>query len=133
MEYTIKQVSEITGLEAHVLRYYEKEGLLTEISRSQGGIRHYSDEDLEWLGVICCLKSTGMPIKKIKEFVELSKEGDITLEKRCQLLIDHKHEVEKRIDEMKHHLCKVTCKIEYYQQKCREYADANSEKKAEVI
>jgi DNA-binding transcriptional MerR regulator len=70
MGYTIKQVSERTCLSPHVLRYYEKEGLLSPIERSGSGIRHYSEDDLEWLGLICCLKNTGMSLKQIKTFVD---------------------------------------------------------------
>ena len=53
--YSIQEVCEKTGLTAHTLRYYEKEGLLTGVARSTGGFRQYSDEDMEWLGLFCCL------------------------------------------------------------------------------
>ena len=55
--YSIQEVCEKTGLTAHTLRYYEKEGLLTGVARSTGGFRQYSDEDMEWLGLVCCLKN----------------------------------------------------------------------------
>lgn len=86
MGYTVKQASAKTNLAAHVLRYYEKEGLLPRVRRSKSGIRHYSEDDLEWLGLICCLKNTGMSIKQIKEFVDLSIVGDSTLKERCEML-----------------------------------------------
>ena len=82
--YTIQEVCEKTGLSTHTLRYYEKEGLLTDIGRSQGGFRQYSDENLEWLGLICCLKNTGMPLQEIARFVRLAHEGDCTLEERVE-------------------------------------------------
>ncbi|MHB8061910.1 MAG: MerR family transcriptional regulator [Ruminiclostridium sp.] len=69
MNYSIKQISEKTNLKEYVLRYYEKEGLLPFVKQSDNGIRRYSEEDLEWLGLICCLKNTGMSIKQIKGFV----------------------------------------------------------------
>jgi DNA-binding transcriptional MerR regulator len=111
---SIKQVAEKTALPPHVLRYYEKEGLLPSISRSRNGVRRYTEHDLEWLGLICCLKNTGMPIKQIKNFVELSLQGDKTLKKRCGLLLDHKKTVETQIAEMQKHLQKVIHKIEYF-------------------
>jgi DNA-binding transcriptional MerR regulator len=114
MGYTIKQVSEKTNLSAHVLRYYEKEGLLSDIQRSESGIRHYSEHDLEWLGLICCLKNTGMSIKEIKHFVDLSVQGKPTLKHRCDILIEHKKSVEARIQEMYKHLDKVSRKIAHY-------------------
>lgn len=121
MGYTIKQVAERTGLSAHVLRFYEKEGLLSNIARSKSGIRHYSNDDLEWLGLICCLKNTGMSLKQIKVFVDLSAEGKATLRQRCEMLAAHKTEVERQIEEMKKHLVKVTHKIEYFTGQYEEY------------
>jgi len=114
MAYTIKQVSERTSLSPHTLRYYEKEGLLPLVERSENGRRRFSDEDLEWLGLICCLKSTGMPIRQIRSFVELSKLGDQTLPQRCEILKQHKAHVKEQIRIMKKHLEKVTRKIEFF-------------------
>jgi DNA-binding transcriptional MerR regulator len=120
--YTIKQVSEKTSLPPHVLRYYENEGLLPSVERSRNGIRRYSENDLEWLGLVCCLKNTGMSIKQIRSFVELSVEGDHTLQRRCELLREHKKNVEAQIGEMKKHLAKVTHKIEKFTKQYEEYA-----------
>ena len=121
MDYSIKQVAEITHLPPHTLRYYEKEGLVPFVERTGGGIRRFSEHDLEWLGLICCLKSTGMPIRQIKEFVELSAEGDDTLKVRCDMLKEHKKAVKEEIHMMEMHLKKVTHKIEFYTQKYNEY------------
>jgi DNA-binding transcriptional MerR regulator len=121
MTYTIRQVSEKTGLSAYVLRFYEKEGLLPHVGRADNGFRHYSEEDLEWLGLICCLKKTGVALKQIKEFVDLSAEGDETLKKRCDMLIRHKRNVEEKILKMQRHLEKVTCKIAFFTKQCSDY------------
>ena len=121
MEYTIKQVSEKTKLKAHVLRYYEKEGLLPGVSRSESGIRRYSEDDLEWLSLIRCLKNNGMAIKQIREFVELSMKGKETLKQRCEMLAEHKKEVEVQIEEMQKHLRKVEHKIQYFTGQYEDY------------
>jgi DNA-binding transcriptional MerR regulator len=117
MEYSMKQASEITGLTAHTLRYYEKEGLLPDVHRTKSGIRRFSQEDIDGLGLICCLKSTGMSIKQIREFVELSLKGDSTLKRRCAMLIAHKKDVEEQMLQMQKHIDKVTHKIEYFTSK----------------
>jgi DNA-binding transcriptional MerR regulator len=114
MGFTIKQVAEKTNLKTHVLRYYEKEGLLPQIDRSPSGIRRYDDDDLEWLGLIRCLKNTGMSIKQIRKFMDLNAQGDHTLKERCDLLKEHRRIVEERILEMHRHLEEVTCKIERF-------------------
>ncbi|MDR3304384.1 MAG: MerR family transcriptional regulator [Treponema sp.] len=126
MSYTIKQVSEKTSLPPHVLRYYENEGLLPGVARSRSGIRRYSDNDLEWLSLVCCLKNTGMSIKQIKNFVELSVEGEQTLRQRCEFLREHKKAVEVQIQEMQKLLQKVTHKIEYFTGQYEAYAASHT-------
>ena len=117
MQYSIRQVSERTRLEPHVLRYYEKEGLLPFVKRSAGGIRCYSEEDIEWLDLICCLKNTGMPIKMIRQFVDLTLQGEQTMQARCDMLCEHRAQVEKQLESLQGHLKKVNCKIELYSNK----------------
>jgi len=121
MSYSIKAAAEKFGLTPNTLRFYEKEGLLPQVERSQSGIRRYTDEDLEWLSLICCLKNTGMGIKQIREFVNLTLLGPETLYQRCQLLRQHKAEVEGRIAEMQQLLEKVSWKIGYFEGQYQEY------------
>ena len=129
MGYTVKVAAEKVNLSPHVLRYYEKEGLLPHIKRSKSGIRHYSDEDLEWLGLICCLKNTGMSIRQIRDFVNLSIQGPRTLKDRCEMLIDHKLQVEEHLAEMNQHLEKVSRKIAYYTRQYEDYAASKGQKR----
>lgn len=119
--YSIQQVANRTSLPTHTLRYYEKEGLLPNINRSAGGSRRFSEDDLEALELICCLKSTGMSIKQIKQFVALSAQGGQTLKQRCDILFEHKLTVEEQIREMEKHLSKVICKIECFSAQYEEY------------
>ena len=119
--YSIQDVSRKTGLSTHTLRYYEKEGLISGVERSQGGFRQYTDEDLEKLGLICCLKNTGMSIQEIARFVQLTREGEHTLEERVELLKEHRNRVLKRMEEMQKHLEKVTWKLDFFSEKLREY------------
>ena len=119
--YSIQEVSRKTGLTAHTLRYYEKEGLLNGVERSQGGFRQYTDEDLERLGLICCLKNTGMSIQEIARFVQLTREGEHTLEERVKLLREHRERVLARMEEMQKHLDKVTWKLNFFTEKLRAY------------
>ncbi|WP_099205387.1 MerR family transcriptional regulator [Scatolibacter rhodanostii] len=121
MGYTVKAVAEKTNLSPHVLRYYEKEGLIPDIKRTESGIRHYSDEDLEWIGLICCLKNTGMSIKQIRDFVNLSLQGPETLKARCEMLCDHKQAVEEHIQEMNQYINQVSHKISYFTKQYEEH------------
>ena len=119
--YSIQDVSKKTGLTAHTLRYYEKEGLISGVERSQGGFRQYTDEDLERLGLICCLKNTGMSIQEIARFVQLTHEGDHTLQERVELLRAHREQVLERMAEMQKHLDKVTWKLNFFSEKLQAY------------
>jgi len=121
MDYTVKEISEKTNLKPHVLRYYENEGLLPHVQRTKGGIRRYTDADLEWIGLICCLKNTGMSIKQIRDFVNLSLQGSQTLYERCEMLKRHREDVIVKIGEMETHLKLVTHKIEYFTKQYNEY------------
>ncbi len=125
--YSIHEVCERTGLTAHTLRYYEKEKLLPNVNRSAGGFRQYSDEDLEALGMICCLKNTGMSLQNISRFMALTREGDQTLRERCELLKKHRDTVLVRMEEMQKHLEKVTWKVNYFTERLAEYERNNSD------
>ncbi len=129
--YSIQDVSNKTGLSTHTLRYYEKEGLISGVERSQGGFRQYTDEDLERLGLIRCLKNTGMSIQEIARFVQLTHEGDHTLEERVELLREHRERVLERMAEMQEHLDKVTWKLNFFTEKLKAYqAEQKKEKQA---
>ena len=120
MGYSIAEVAEITHLTAHTLRYYEKEGLLPFIDRSDSGNRDFKDKDLEWLELICCLKNTGMSIKNIKEFIGLCLKGDNTLDVRREIFITHREEVINQMAELQKNLDKINCKINYYDCACKQ-------------
>ncbi len=112
--YTIKEISELTNLSNHTIRYYDREGLIPLLSRSPIGVRQFSKDDLEWLKLICCLKNSGMPIQKIKDFMLLCLSGPETLEERRKLLLDHKHSILDQMQSLEDNLNIVNHKIERY-------------------
>lgn len=114
MGYTIAQAAEKSNLSSYTLRYYDKEGLLPFVERSESGYREFSDGDLEWLALISCLKNTGMPIKQIKEIIELTVAGNETLHQRQQLLVEHRQAVLEQVAALQRHLEKIDCKINFY-------------------
>jgi len=115
MGYSIGKAAEKTGLSTYTLRYYEKEGLLPFVERTDSGTRCFKDSDFEWLAMINCLKNTGMSIKDIREFVGWCMEGDGTLEKRLAMFCAQKKEVEAKMEEFQHYLDKLEFKISYYE------------------
>ena len=117
--YTVAQAARRTGLSVHTLRYYDREGLLPFVDRSPAGYREFKENDFEWLAVIACLKSTGMHVKDIKQFIDWCAEGDCTLEKRLTLFKKQRENVERQIAELQKHREKLNHKIRYYELACR--------------
>lgn len=115
MTYTIAKAAEKSGLTAHTLRYYDKEGLLPFINRAPCGIRRFKEEDIEWLNVITCLKDTGMPVKEIKKYIDLCLLGDSSIEARLDMIKAQKQKVEEQIGLLKKHQKKIDYKLWYYQ------------------
>ena len=85
MNYTIKKVSEMTGLSIPTIRYYDKEGLLPDLQRKESGYRVFSDRDLEAIDLIECFKESGLTIREIWHFMSLVRQGDVTLEERLAI------------------------------------------------
>lgn len=115
MVYTIKQAAQKVNLTVHTLRYYDKEELLPFVERDATGNRFFTENDMEWLGLICCLKNTGMPIKQIKAYIQKCFEGDHTFGTRKEILTNHRNEVLRQIDELTQNLSKIEYKIAHYE------------------
>lgn len=111
--YTPGQVVEKTGFSLDTLRYYERIGLLDGVSRTRGGRRQYGEDDLGWLEILRCLRDTGMPIARMREYAELARD-DTTLAERIALLEEHDREVEERIATLARQRDHIRDKIAYY-------------------
>lgn len=111
---SIAEVGSITGLSSHTLRYYEKEALLNKIKRDEGGRRIYSERDVQALKFLHALRSTGMPIRMIKRYIALYREGEHTSDQRLQLLQEHENSVVNQQQEIKRNLELIRYKISNY-------------------
>lgn len=111
---TIAEVCERFELTQDTLRYYEKIGLIHTIQRKASGIRNYTEEDCKWIEFIKCMRSAGLSIEFLSEYVKLFKEGDSTLEKRRSLLIDQRTLLKERMHEMQITLDRLNRKVERY-------------------
>jgi DNA-binding transcriptional MerR regulator len=111
---SIGQVVETSGLSADTLRYYEKSEVIGPIERDSGGRRSYSRKDLDWLGFVTCLKSTGMPLDTIREYRRLMLLGDGTAARRKELMVLHKQYLEHQMTELQAAMNHINWKIEFY-------------------
>lgn len=115
MVYTVGEMAKILGVPASTLRYYDKEGLLPFVERTSGGIRMFKEQDYEWLKIIECMKKAGMPIKDIKNYIELALEGDTTIHKRLELFQKQKQLMQEKMKSMQHTLDVLDYKCWYYE------------------
>ena len=115
MLYTVGEMAKKLGVAPSTLRYSDQEGLLPFVERSSGGVRVFKDSDYEWLQVIGCLKKTGMPLKDIKDFIEMAIQGDDTIDKRLALIQNQKASIEHQIAELSEIQKVLTFKQWYYE------------------
>ena len=113
MSYTISEAAEKTGLPPSTIRFYDKEGLLPNIKR-KNGIRVFEDMDLRLMGLLTCLKNTGMPIKRIRNYVELTSKGDETLQARYEIIKAQRQFVLDQIEQLQYYLEELDFKDWYY-------------------
>lgn len=115
MTYTIGEMAKLLDIAPSTLRYYDNEGLLPFMERSDGGIRIFKDSDYEMLKIIHCLKASGMKIKDIKEFIRLVLLGDKTIDARLEIFRKRQAEVEKQMVQLQETLDTVKFKCWYYE------------------
>jgi len=92
------EAAEQSGFSLDTLRYYERIGLLDDIERAPSGHRRFRDNDLEWLGILRCLRDTGMPIAQMRRYADLTRCGQPTMAERLSLLVEHDARVLQRIE-----------------------------------
>ncbi|MFD0901795.1 MerR family transcriptional regulator [Actinomadura sediminis] len=112
--YSPAETAEKSGFSIDTLRYYEKIGLLSRIARNASGRRVFTDDDLRWLGMLRCLRETGMPIAEMLRYTELARGGGETLPERLELLQAHDRRVEERIARLRDQQKQIHWKIDLY-------------------
>lgn len=115
MIYTVGEIAKKMNVAPSTLRYYDKEGLLPFVERSEGGIRVFSDKDFSYLSIIHCMKQTGMSIKEIKNFIDLVSQGDDSIPQRLELFKNHREAVVSQIKELQKTLDILDYKCWYYE------------------
>jgi DNA-binding transcriptional MerR regulator len=117
---TISDAARATGVSAHTLRYYERAGLLDPVDRAASGHRRYAEEDIARIQFLTKLRSTGMPIRQVRQYAELMRAGDDTHEARLALLVAHREAVRAHLDQTARNLELIDYKIDYYRERLAE-------------
>ncbi len=113
----IAEVSERYGLSADTLRYYERIGLIPPVCRSDNGIRDYGELDIRRVEFIKCMRSAGLSLEVLIEYMNLVQRGDGTIETRKEILREQRSLVAARIQEMQKTLELLDHKISVYENK----------------
>ena len=111
----IAEVSEKFGLSVDTLRYYERVGLIPPVNRNESGIRDYNELDLRRVDFIKCMRSAGLPVEVLIDYVALVQKGDKTIEARKEILIEQRKLLMTRMSEMQKTLDILNHKIEVYE------------------
>jgi len=117
MSYSIKDVSQKYNLSTYTLRYYEREGLLPTVQRNDNNKRFYTDIDLGWIEMICCMRATGMSISYIKNYIDLCVKGNDTLSDRRKIMLDQREIIKEHLKKYTDLLELVDMKLDYYDKK----------------
>ena len=112
--YTIKEVAEKMEVSEHTLRFWAKTGFFPFVKRNENNIRQFSDNDLEWVRIVKCLRSVGTENKAIKKYIDLCIKGDSTISERYQIILDTKEKALQQMEELKQQLAVLDYKENFY-------------------
>lgn len=113
----IAEVSEKYGLSADTLRYYERVGLLPSVTRTESGIREFNEVDIKRVEFIKCMRSAGLPVEVLTEYIALVQQGDSTIFARKAILSEQRELLKARMQEMQKTLDLLNYKIDIYESK----------------
>ncbi|MEM9521319.1 MAG: MerR family transcriptional regulator [Actinomycetota bacterium] len=114
-ELTPAEMADRTGVSIDTLRYYEREGLLSDVRRAPSGHRRYHLEDVLWVQVLRCLRETGMSIDQLRHYCDLGAQGDPTIAERRRMLLDHRNGVVAKVAELEAALALIDEKLTHYE------------------
>ena len=112
---TITEVSKKYGLTADTLRYYERIGLIPPVPRGKSGARDYGQESCQCVELMKCMRSAGVQIDALIEYVALFRQGEGTMEQRKAILVEQRDQMVARMEEMQCSLDRLNKKIEGYE------------------
>ena len=112
---TIKEVGEKYGISGDTLRDYERIGMIPPVTRTESGIRNYTEKDLSFIELVLCMRSAGLPIEAIIEYVKLYQQGDETFAARLALLQDQREALIEQKEKIETALNRLNYKIARYE------------------
>ncbi len=112
---TIAQVSKKYELTQDTLRYYERVGMIPTVNRTASGLRDYTEKDCKWVELAKCMRSAGLPVEAMIEYVKLTQQGNETIPARRQLLLEQRKQLEKQKQAVENTIERLDYKISRYE------------------
>ena len=112
----IKKVSEVTGISADTIRYYERIGLMPRVTRNQSGIRDFTEREIGLLEFVRCFRKAGVSVEALIDYVALLEEGKGTEEARLAILKEQAEKLDARLAELQAARERLAYKIDNYQE-----------------
>lgn len=115
-KYTVKDVAQKMKISVHTVRYYDNEGLMPFVSRTQSNIRKFSDYDLSWLKTVHCLRATNLSINDIKKYIDLCLKGNKTIKQRAEIIFSQEAKLKEQLKELQGQMEILQRKKRYYKE-----------------
>ena len=113
--YSVHQVAQNFQVSPHTIRYYDSQHLFPEVARDEHGARVFTQEQMDWLGMVLCLRSTGLSVAEIRRFVELAEKGPSTVRERYEIILAQKRRAEAERAAIDHKLEILERKLAHYE------------------
>ena len=111
---TIAEVSKKYNITPDTIRYYEKIGLIPHVPRNKSGIRDFDENSCNWIEFIKCMRSAGLSIEVLTQYISLFKQGNKTAKARKELLVEQRKKLIEKQEDINRTIERLDYKIELY-------------------
>lgn len=113
-KYTVKEVAQMMKISVHTIRYYDNEGLIPFVSRTQSNARMFSEYDLSWIRTVHCLRATNLSINDIKKYIDLCLKGNKTIPQRAKIIFNQEKKLKEHLKQLQEQMKVLQMKKKYY-------------------
>lgn len=112
--YSMKEACALTNMTYENLKFYCNEGLVPNVKRDRRNYRVFDEHDIKWIQSLNCLKSCGMSIAEMKQYLALCMEGEGTIPERKVILAEKKETLLQSITELQKAVAYIDWKQRFY-------------------
>lgn len=112
--YSMKEACTLTNMTHENLKFYCNEGLVPNVKRDRRNYRVFDEHDIKWIQSLNCLKSCGMSIAEMKQYLALCMEGEGTIPERKVILAEKKETLLQSITELQKAVAYIDWKQRFY-------------------